>query len=187
MSRVGYRWFCIFFVLLYCVHRRRRSQSNTTGDHAAIRGLAPTFLASVGCLPHARDARTLRPPHAAEGGPTPGRRRCRGPCEPWRALAANPPLALGLRCHRPGRGHSPPTGTQGSGHGDHDLRGIVALGPEGARPCAEPPLGLPAEGLERGGELCQTPVPVPTDLGRLPLGPGPCAQGPPGRGLARRG
>jgi hypothetical protein len=44
----------------------------TTVNHAAIRGLATTFLASVGCLPHSRDERTLRPLNAAEGDATPG-------------------------------------------------------------------------------------------------------------------
>jgi hypothetical protein len=44
----------------------------TTVDHAASRGLMTTFLASVGCLPHARGERTLRSLHAAEGSTTPG-------------------------------------------------------------------------------------------------------------------
>ena len=46
----------------------------TTVDHADIRGLVTTFLASVGCLPHSRDERTLRPLHAAEGYTKPGLR-----------------------------------------------------------------------------------------------------------------
>jgi len=36
------------------VHRQRRSQPEATGDPAALRGLAPTFLASVGCRPLSR-------------------------------------------------------------------------------------------------------------------------------------
>src|SRR5215831_18016426 len=36
------------------VHRQRRSQEATTVDPAALRGLGPTFLASVGCLPRSR-------------------------------------------------------------------------------------------------------------------------------------
>src|SRR5262249_5151582 len=59
------------------VSRKSRSQEDTTVDHAAIRELRTTCLASVGCLPHARDERTVRPPHAAEGDPTPGLRLCR--------------------------------------------------------------------------------------------------------------
>src|SRR4029450_1093652 len=54
MSRVGDRLFCMFFVLLYNVHRKSRSQEETTVDPAALRGLAPTFRASVGCLPRSR-------------------------------------------------------------------------------------------------------------------------------------
>jgi hypothetical protein len=46
----------------------------TTVDHADIRGLVTTFLASVGCLPHSRDERTLRPLNAAEGYTKPGLR-----------------------------------------------------------------------------------------------------------------
>jgi hypothetical protein len=53
-------------------YRQSWSQSDTTVEHADIRGLAPTFRASVGCLPHARDARPWRPPLAAEGDTTPG-------------------------------------------------------------------------------------------------------------------
>ena len=55
--------------------------------------------------------------------------------------------------------------------------------PQRAIPCAEPYLGLPANGLDRFGELLPTPVPVPTDLGRVPVGPGTCDQGPTGRGM----
>ena len=61
----------MFFPLLY---RKSRSQEDTTVDHADIRGLAPTFLASVGCLPQSRDESTCRPHNAAEGSTTPGLR-----------------------------------------------------------------------------------------------------------------
>ena len=56
------------------IYRKSRSQEDTTVDHADIRGLVTTFLASVGCLPHSRDERTLRPRNAAEGSTTPGLR-----------------------------------------------------------------------------------------------------------------
>jgi hypothetical protein len=39
---------------LSSVHRKSRSQEETTVDPAAIRGLATTLLASVGCLPLSR-------------------------------------------------------------------------------------------------------------------------------------
>jgi hypothetical protein len=60
------------------VHRKSRSQEETTVDRAAIRGLATTFLASVGCLPRSRHEGVLQPLHASEGDTTPGRRLCRG-------------------------------------------------------------------------------------------------------------
>jgi len=46
----------------------------TTVDHADIRGLSTTLLASVGCLPHSRDESPLRPLNAAEGYTKPGLR-----------------------------------------------------------------------------------------------------------------
>ena len=61
----------MFFPLL---SRKSRSQEDTTVDHADIRGLVPTFLASVGCLPHSRNESTFRPHNAAEGYTTPGLR-----------------------------------------------------------------------------------------------------------------
>ena len=71
-------WELLFYVLMilpvHVMHRKSRSQSDTTVDHADIRGLATTLLASVGCLPHARDEHTFRSLHAAEGDTTPGRR-----------------------------------------------------------------------------------------------------------------
>jgi hypothetical protein len=49
----------MFFPLLY---RKSRSQEDTTVDHADIRGLATTLLASVGCLPQSRDERGVIAP-----------------------------------------------------------------------------------------------------------------------------
>ena len=72
---------CLMFFSL--VHRKSRSQEDTTVDHAALRGLAPTFLASVGCLPPARDEKTFRPRNAAEGDTTPGLRLFRWTLEPF--------------------------------------------------------------------------------------------------------
>src|SRR5215813_4658933 len=77
MSRVGYRCLCIFLVLLSFVHRKSRSQEDTTVDPAALRGLAPTFLASVGCLPRSRHEGFLQPLNAIEGYTTPALRLCR--------------------------------------------------------------------------------------------------------------
>jgi hypothetical protein len=41
-------------MFLSSVHRQRRSQQYATVAPAALRGLAPTLLASVGCLPLSR-------------------------------------------------------------------------------------------------------------------------------------
>src|SRR5262252_2992160 len=80
MSRVGYRCFCIFLVLLSFVHRKSRSQEETTVDLAALRGLATTLLASVGCLPRSRHEGLFQPLHAVEDCTKPGLRlfRCTG-------------------------------------------------------------------------------------------------------------
>ena len=51
-------------------------------------------------------------------------------------------------------------------------------------PFAAPALGLPADRLERGRELCQAPWEMPTALGWLPVGPGAFKQGTPRMGLA---
>src|SRR5215468_5102413 len=74
MSRVGYRFFRIFFVLLFFVHRQSRSQEETTVDHADIRGLGTTFLASVRCLPRSRHEGLFKPLNAVEGCTIPGLR-----------------------------------------------------------------------------------------------------------------
>ena len=52
----------MFFVLLVGVHGKSRSQEDTTVEHAASRGLAPTFLGSVGGRPRSRREGFL-PPH----------------------------------------------------------------------------------------------------------------------------
>jgi hypothetical protein len=58
--------FQVIMMLLSSVHRKRRSQEDPTVDHAAIRGLGPTLLVSVGCLPRSRHAGFLPPLHASE-------------------------------------------------------------------------------------------------------------------------
>jgi hypothetical protein len=56
------------------VHRKSRSQYETTVDPAAIRGWGPTGRAAVGCRPGSRSEGLLPPLHAVEGSTTPGRR-----------------------------------------------------------------------------------------------------------------
>jgi hypothetical protein len=50
----GPQFFYVCMIFLSSVHRKSRSQSDPTVDPAAIRGLATTVLASVGCLPLSR-------------------------------------------------------------------------------------------------------------------------------------
>jgi hypothetical protein len=168
MSRVGSHCLRLPHIFPF-LSRQSRSQEETTVDHAAIRGWAPPFLASVGGLPHARAKRTWRPRHAAEGDPTPGLRLFRETLQPWRALE----VSLGLRWPGALLGHGPHEGAPFPGNGDHDLLGIFAFGHELALACAEPDLGLPADGLHRCGELLQAQWQVPTDVGRIPGSPGP--------------
>ena len=72
--------------MVQAVQRQRRSQEDTTVEHAAIRGLAPTGRVSVGCLPQSRPAGACRSLHAVEGDTIRGLRPVR-----WDAL---------LRCSR---------------------------------------------------------------------------------------
>jgi hypothetical protein len=58
-------------------HRKRRSQEETTVDHADIRGLGTTLLASVGCLPRSRHEGLFQPLNAIEGYTKPGLRLIR--------------------------------------------------------------------------------------------------------------
>jgi hypothetical protein len=73
-------WCAIFLrrhLVFSRVHRQRRSQEETTGAPAALRGWAPPCRASVRGLPHARDEHTRWPRNAVEGYTAPGRRLCR--------------------------------------------------------------------------------------------------------------
>jgi hypothetical protein len=51
----------------------------------------------------------------------------------------------------------------------------------------QPALGLPAAVLDHLGWCCPSPVPMSTDGGRLPLGPGPCDQDASGMGVSGLG
>jgi hypothetical protein len=116
MSRVGYRLLGIFFVLLFCVHWKSRSQEDTTVDHAALRGLGTPFRGSVGGLPRSRLEGCLPPHNAVAGCPTPGLRlfRC-----PVKAEGARVRTFHGLGLGRQGAllGHGPPKRTQCPGAG----------------------------------------------------------------------
>src|SRR5262249_40656797 len=86
---------------------------------------------------------------------------------------------LGFRWYDTLRGQGPHAGTAFPGHGPNARMGLLACGHQLARPFTEPDLGLPADGLQRCGELCQTRLEGPTACGRIPGGPRPCDEGTP--------
>jgi hypothetical protein len=182
MSRVGYRVFCTFCVLLTFVHRKSRSQEDTTVEPAAIRGLATTFLASVECLPRSRHEGLWQPLNAIEGCTHPGPRlfRCTGTrlCKGCWAFHR-----LGLGCQRDLLGHSPHKRTQCPGDGAHHLVGVFPAGAQVPIAFAQADLRVPTPVLDGLGHLCQAQLEMPTDFGRVALGPGACDQGSPGMSI----
>ena len=84
-------------------------------------------------------------------------------------------------------GNGPQKGTQFPRNGDDGLLGLFACGHELAIPCAEPDLCLPAAGLNRCGELLQAQLEVPTDFGRIPVGPRTFDEGTTRMRIARLG
>jgi hypothetical protein len=57
-------------------------------------------------------------------------------------------LDLVFKGHSNLLGNRPHEGAQCSGNGAHDLMSMFACGQQLAIPCAQPDLGLPADGLE---------------------------------------
>ena len=98
MSRVGSRFFEVCIIFLSSVPRQSRSQEETTGARAALRGWAPTCRAAVGCLPRSRLE-----------GPRPASARRRGVHHPG-AAAFLGTLAHLLRCGGRGAGSCGLTG-----------------------------------------------------------------------------
>jgi len=117
----------MFFVLLNFVHRKSRSQEETTVEPAAIRGLATTLRASVECLPRSRHEGLCPPLHAIEGCTKPGPRLFRWTgttlCNGFWAFNR-----LGLGYQRDLLGHSPHKSTQLPGDSDYHLVGIFPAG-----------------------------------------------------------
>jgi hypothetical protein len=150
---------------------------NATGAPAALRGVAPPCRASVGCLPQARGESPLQPRNAVEGDPTPGLRLFQGSEQPLQLQEQYASLSFSRRRDGHLLGHGPHKGTPFPGDSDHDLLGLVACGYALTIPCAAPHLGLPAAGLERGRELFQAQLEMPTDRGGLAGGPGAFHQG----------
>jgi hypothetical protein len=105
----------------------------------------------------------LQPLNAHEGDTKPGLRLFRGTGQICLAVQGREGPESGS--FRYLLGHGPPKGHQCTGHGDDDLMDMFAFGHKRARPCAEPDLRLPADGLHRWGELCQAQWQVTTDFG----------------------
>jgi hypothetical protein len=164
------------------VYRQRRHQENTTVEHADLRGWGPPCLASVGGLPQARAASPWRPPNAAEGSPTPGRRLCHGPWGSGTAVAftrrgwavsgvPGPCWAMAPSKARHARALATTT--------------CGACGP-GARRGRERWQRRPWAGpLVAGRALCQAPLAVTLALGWRAVRPGACAEHAAGMGGAR--
>src|ERR687896_2231613 len=75
---------CPCSIFIRCVSEEREPVI-TTVDHADIRGLGTTLLASVGRLPRSRHAGLSQPLHAGEDCATPGLLLVRGSERPsWR-------------------------------------------------------------------------------------------------------
>ena len=122
-------------------------------------------------------------PNAAEGATTPGRRLCQETWETWQAgasirrqlYACGDPAPCWAMAHRQARQARAMATTT-----------CWALWPVAMRwrdRWQRRIWAWPAEGLERGRELCQAPWQVPPAVGWLPIGPGSCAQGTPGMRL----
>src|SRR5215470_18995610 len=84
-------------------------------------------------------------------------------------------------------GNGPHEADQFPRHGDDDLMRIFAFGHQLAIPFAEPYLCLPADGLDRGGELLQAQLEMAADFRWIPIGPGTFDQGTTGMSIASLG
>ena len=167
------------------VHWKKRSQEETTGDPAARRGMAPTFRASVGCLPRSRHEGWWPPLNASAGSPTPGRRLVRWPSQAagqrlapversrLREAAGAPGPGPTAKHSRPARWRRPPGAAVARGRLAAERVCRVVPGPAHCGP-GWPAAPLPGavgagDGLWRGNARPR----------RLPSGPG----GPGGPGL----
>jgi hypothetical protein len=90
---------------------------------------------------------------------------------------------VALRCHSNLFGKGPYKTRQFPGNGDDHLVGVFAASHQASKAFAQPHLGLPTEVLDRLGELFQPELQVATDLGGLPVGPGPFDQGASGMSI----
>src|SRR5262245_52663237 len=188
MSRVDsrlLRFACCFFPF---VPRQSRSQAYATVAPAALRGLAPTFLASVGCRPLSR----LEPPHTSlrtlpRGTPHRGcvSTEARGYLSRSRAQAATG--LPGCGCAWTLCGHGPQESRACTRHRDGDDGRRCAAGSQGAGTVAQPDVGLPAAVLDARGLFVESSWPMAARLGGRAVGPGAFHECPSGLGGARWG
>jgi hypothetical protein len=170
------------------MHRQSRRQADAPVAPAALRGWAPTCLASVGCLPLARLAepatslRTLPrgPPHRGGGSPeAPGTRAgLRGPGDT---------VLRGLHCARQLGGTGPHDARACTGPSAGDEGRLLAAGAALPRACPAPARGLPAAVLAELGLCCASYWHMSADLGGLAVGPGAFPACPAGRRGGQRG
>jgi hypothetical protein len=172
-QELGAPFFRSSYYLLSLGHRKRRSQEDATVDPAALRGLAPTFLASVGCLPRSR----LECPLLASS-------RCR---RFHHTGAASRPMHVGhpsefvavscavlaLEGYRDLLGNRPHASCQFTGHGYCDHVGMFASCAELPIAFTEPDLGFPTDVLDDFGLFFQSQLDGSADLGGIAVGPGP--------------
>jgi hypothetical protein len=172
-------------VFFTSVHRQRRSQEHTTVAPAALRGLGTTFRASVGCLPLSRleypsTSRITLPrvtPH--RGGVS---TEARGKLSVLRVQQST--VLRGFCCHWQLFGHGPPASRAFTSKSDGDDIRLCASGHPLVVTCAQPDVGLPADGLDDLGVFCESSWPMSAHLGGRAGGPGACPERPSGLGVA---
>src|SRR5713101_5383799 len=160
MSRVGNNFFEVFIMVCTCAHTKRRSQEETTGDPAALRGLGPTFLASVGCLPQSRDEYPRRGSSRRRGFHHTGAASLFLPIgtpAPWvtHEGVVSQVVHGAVPCYRHLLGHGPYKADEFPGHGHGDNMGVFALGHQALGALAQPDLCLPTDGLHHFGLVCE--------------------------------
>jgi len=184
MSRAGERFFTLSSVFSPCPSEEKEP-GITTVDPADIRGLAPTFLVSVGGLPRSR-SEDFSPLNAVEGDTTPGLHLFRWTWEPsleTLPLDAGPIQPPSLGGHGDLLGNGPQKRAQLTGKRDHDVMRVFPPCAELPRAFAQADLCLPTRVLDRLGEFFQAEWQVPTHVGRIALGPSTVDEGPTGMGM----
>jgi hypothetical protein len=119
-----------------------------------------------------------KPLNAIEGYTKPGLRlfRCTSETFCVRGAVALAPWAFG--CYRHLFGNRPHKASKPTGNGHSDDIGVFAVCSQAPVAPTEPDLGLPADILDDFGLFFQARLQMPTDFGRIPVGPGAFDQSP---------